>query len=121
MSAVSRSRRTRLVYKLKLSVSKRPLDMSILVPLDLDNDTDSDADSVASFPAFSVGVSSRTSFDASIRSGSPAPSVWSVTNSIRTQAVRQEFGRGVNNYSEVYRLPADDEELIRLGASSLPH
>ena len=92
--------------------------------LDLDIDSDSDADSAASLPpispAFSVG-SSRTSSDASLRTGSPAPSVWSITNSIRTQAVRQEFGRGVNNYSEVYRLPADDEELIRLGASSLPH
>jgi hypothetical protein len=37
---------------------------------------------------------------------------------MRTQAYRQEFGRGINNYSEVYRLPADEEELARLGASS---
>ena len=37
---------------------------------------------------------------------------------MRAQAFKQEFGRGLNNYSEVYRLPADEEELGRLGASS---
>ncbi|KAF8079038.1 S-adenosyl-L-methionine-dependent methyltransferase [Lyophyllum atratum] len=65
-------------------------------------------------PPPSVGASSHTSYDVSIRSGSPAPSVWSMTSSIRAQAFKHEFGRGLNNYSEVYRLPADDEELDRL-------
>jgi hypothetical protein len=58
--------------------------------------------------------------DVSMRSHSPAPSVFSVTSSLRAQAYRQEYGRGLNNYSEVYRLPADDEELHRLGTSKLP-
>ncbi|KAJ7148906.1 hypothetical protein C8R46DRAFT_863290, partial [Mycena filopes] len=34
--------------------------------------------------------------------------------SMRTQAFKQEYGRKLNNYSELYRLPADDEELDRL-------
>lgn len=38
-----------------------------------------------------------------------------MTSSLRAQAYRQEYGRGLNNYSDVYRLPADDEELDRLG------
>lgn len=61
-------------------------------------------------------VSSATSVDWSMRSPSPAPSVFSVTSSMRAAAFRLEYGRGLNNYSDVYRLPADDEELQRLGA-----
>ncbi|KAK0481523.1 S-adenosyl-L-methionine-dependent methyltransferase [Armillaria novae-zelandiae] len=76
-------------------------------PLDGDSDDDSDACSVSSIspfsPAPSVGGSSYTSYDASMRSLSPTPS-----------AYKQEFGRGLNNYSEIYRLPADAEELDRL-------
>lgn len=87
-------------------------------PSILEDDDDSDIYSEASLPPFSpppsVG-SSRTSYDVSMRSGSPAPSVWSMTSSIRAQAFKHEYGRGLNNYSEVYRLPADDEELDRLG------
>lgn len=60
-------------------------------------------------------TSSATSHDVSMRSGSPAPSVYSVTSSIRAASYRHEYGRGLNNYSEVYQLPADDEELDRLG------
>jgi hypothetical protein len=44
--------------------------------------------------------------------------MYSVTSSIRAASYRQEFGRGLNNYSEVYTLPADDEELDRLGILS---
>jgi len=84
---------------------------------DVEDDDDSDVYSVASLPPFSpppsVG-SSRTSYDVSMRSASPVPSVWSMTSSIRAQAFKHEYGRGLNNYSEVYRLPADDEELDRL-------
>ena len=50
-----------------------------------------------------------------MRSASPAPSVMTMTSSIRAAAYRHEYGRGLNNYSEVYRLPADEEELERLG------
>jgi len=82
-----------------------------------DTDYDSDEESLPSLPPFSVSGStmgSRTTHDASMRSASPTPSVWSMTSSLRTQALRQEFGRELNNYSEVYRLPADGEELDRL-------
>ncbi|KAJ7116793.1 hypothetical protein C8R43DRAFT_1038078 [Mycena crocata] len=82
-----------------------------------DVDTDSDDESLASLPPFSAPPSTRgsqTSYDVSMRSASPTPSVWSMTSSIRAQAFKQEYGRELNNYSEVYRLPADDEELDRL-------
>lgn len=60
-------------------------------------------------------ASSRTSVtDVSMRSASPTRSVFSVTSSVRAQAIREEHGRGVNNYSDVYLLPADDEEVDRL-------
>ena len=76
------------------------------------SDVDSDVFSLRSAP------SSATSYDVSMRSGSPAPSMYSVTSSIRAASYRHEFGRGLNNYSEVYQLPADDEELDRLGIPS---
>ncbi|KAF7337605.1 hypothetical protein MSAN_02233800 [Mycena sanguinolenta] len=80
------------------------------------DDRDSDDESVASLPPFSVSGSTRshTSYDVSMRSASPTPSVWSMTSAMREQAFKREFGRELNNYSEVYRLPADDEELDRL-------
>jgi hypothetical protein len=62
-------------------------------------------------------ATSATSHDLSMRSGSPAPSVYSVTSSLTAASYRQEYGRGVNNYSDVYRLPADDEEFDRLGTA----
>ncbi|KAJ7492216.1 hypothetical protein FB451DRAFT_1551624 [Mycena latifolia] len=83
----------------------------------LQDDTDSDDESLASLPPFSPPPStrgSRTSYDVSMRSASPTPSVWSITSSMRAQVFKQEYGRELNNYSEVYRLPADDEELDRL-------
>jgi len=88
---------------------------------DIDSDVDqTDVHSVASLqsssPPPSVSDSSYTSYDSSVRSPSPTPSVWSVTSSVRAQAFKQAFGRGLNNYSEVYRFPADEEELDRLGA-----
>ncbi|THH29335.1 hypothetical protein EUX98_g4843 [Antrodiella citrinella] len=58
--------------------------------------------------------SSATSHDWEMRSVSPAPSVYSMTSSLRQAAYRQEYGRGLNNYSDVYSLPADEEELQRL-------
>lgn len=109
----------RFVFRFTCRDSRRRQNVT---PMDSDwLDTDSDAESVVSLPPFSPAPSVdsyTTSYDASMRSGSPAPSVWSITSSILSQAVRQEFGRGVNNYSEVYGLAADDEELHRLGAST---
>jgi SAM-dependent methyltransferase len=49
-----------------------------------------------------------------MRSASPAPSVISMTSSMREQMLRQEHGRDLNNYSDVYYLPADHDELDRL-------
>ncbi|KAH7881697.1 hypothetical protein F5I97DRAFT_1928082 [Phlebopus sp. FC_14] len=90
---------------------------------DSDSDGESDRFTDMSLDSFAPSVaSSKTSVDVSMRSASPAPSVFSVTSSLRAQAYRQEYGRGLNNYSDVYRLPADDEELDRLGISNRsPH
>lgn len=78
---------------------------------------DSDACSVMSTSSCFAGsqATSATSHDVDMRSASPAPSVYSVTSSIRAASYRHEYGRGINNYSDVYRLPADDEEFERLG------
>lgn len=87
--------------------------------MDIDSDTESEIFSLASGPSASVSgsvASSLTSYevDRSMRSASPV-SVVSVTESMQAQIYRQEYGRGLNNYSDVYRLPADEEELDRLG------
>ncbi|KAI0035129.1 S-adenosyl-L-methionine-dependent methyltransferase [Vararia minispora EC-137] len=72
--------------------------------------------SIDSRSSIRTTATSVTSYDddASMRSGSPQPSVYSMTSSIRAASYRHEYGRGVNNYSDVYWLPADDEELDRL-------
>ncbi|KAH9920205.1 uncharacterized protein BXZ73DRAFT_91944 [Epithele typhae] len=75
---------------------------------DDDFSMDDDSCSVASScmnGARSVSTTA-TSHDWEMRSASPAPSMYSVTSSF--------YGRGINNYSDVYRLPADDEEFERL-------
>jgi len=86
---------------------------------DYDSDAEDETCSISSATLFSpprsVSGSSCTSYDVSMRSASPTPSVFSMTSSLRAQAFKHEFGRGINNYSEVYRLPADDPELERLG------
>ncbi|KAF9270828.1 S-adenosyl-L-methionine-dependent methyltransferase [Marasmius fiardii PR-910] len=87
---------------------------------DIDLDTeDSDVCSTTSLPVFSPPPSvatSRTSHGLSMRSQSPDPSVQSITSSMLERVYRHEYGRGFNNYSEVYHLPADAEELDRLDA-----
>lgn len=85
-----------------------------------DPDSDPESDRYSDMSLDSSVASSRTSVDLSMRSASPVPSVFSVTSSLRAQAYRQEYGRDLNNYSDVYRLPADDEELDRLGPSNHP-
>ena len=77
------------------------------------SDTESDAFSLASAP---YTISSYDA-DVSMRSSSPASMVISVTSSMRDKIYKEEFGRNLNNYSDVYRLPADEEELDRLGGS----
>ncbi|KAH9929725.1 uncharacterized protein B0H18DRAFT_995942 [Fomitopsis serialis] len=80
------------------------------------SEDESDASSVMSTSTCFVASAgtSATSHDLEMRSVSPAPSVYSMTSSLRAASYRHEYGRGINNYSEVYRLPADDEEFERL-------
>jgi len=82
-------------------------------------DDQSDAASMmsASF-AYPRAPSSMTS-DTDFRPPSPTNSVLSMTPSRMAASYREEYGRHLNNYSEVYRLPADDEELDRLNKQHL--
>jgi hypothetical protein len=45
---------------------------------------------------------------------SPAPSVYSLTPSLRDQSFRHVHGRSLNAHSDVYSLPADELEAERL-------
>ncbi|CAE6395523.1 unnamed protein product [Rhizoctonia solani] len=45
---------------------------------------------------------------------SPAPSLYSLTPSLRDQSFRHVHGRSLNAHSDVYSLPADEEEAQRL-------
>ncbi|TFK41937.1 S-adenosyl-L-methionine-dependent methyltransferase [Crucibulum laeve] len=98
-------------------------DVSYCGPSSPESDDDSDANSLTFSPPFSGPPSvssSLTSYevDPSIRSASPE-SVLSIGSSLQAQVYRHEYGRGVNNYSEVYRLPGDDEEFERLDKQHL--
>ena len=88
------------------------------LPMDFESDleTESERYSIASGSMVSQSVSSATSYAVSMRSPSPL-SVMSVTSDM--QFFKNEFGRQLNNYSDVYRLPADVEELNRLGILKL--
>lgn len=89
---------------------------SILPPQlesDYEDSIDDDGSSILG-SSRSAAATSVTSYDASMRSPSPALSVIPITDSMRERILRQEYGRGLNNYSEVYCLPADDEEWDRL-------
>ena len=81
------------------------------------SDDESDAVSVMSVSSkFAPSVAtSATTADWEMRSASRPPSVFSMTSSLRANAFRHENGRRLNNYSDIYRLPADEEELDRLG------
>ncbi|KAF9531642.1 hypothetical protein CPB83DRAFT_808648 [Crepidotus variabilis] len=79
--------------------------------MDSESDRESDA-----YSGTASDISSRTSvssdnIDYSMRSLSQA-SVMSIESTM--QLYKQEYGRELNNYSDVYGLPADDEELDRL-------
>ncbi|KAF4612003.1 hypothetical protein D9613_004147 [Agrocybe pediades] len=83
--------------------------------MDQDSDNESDILSASMHSEAMSDRSTDTSYivDRSMRSGSPV-SVVSLTESMQARMYRQEYGRGLNNYSDVYRLAADDEELDRL-------
>lgn len=57
----------------------------------------------------------RSSSDDELSSLSPQPSLYSLTESLKEQATRVEYGRDVNTHSEVYKLAGDKEEFARLG------
>lgn len=78
------------------------------------NETESERYSMASTSMASRSVSSAPSseIDHSMRSPSPL-SVMSINSDMKF--FKNEFGRQLNNYSDIYRLPADTEELNRLG------
>ena len=48
---------------------------------------------------------------------SVAPSIYSLTSSLRAQSLRQVHGRSLNAHSDIYHLPADEEEATRLSKS----
>ncbi|PPQ99299.1 hypothetical protein CVT24_009167 [Panaeolus cyanescens] len=82
--------------------------------MDYDSDQDSDIRSTTDFSGMSVSSKPTTVIDGSMRSASPAPSVLSFTSSFREHLFKEEYGRNLNAYSDVYKLPADEEELTRL-------
>ncbi|KAI6022234.1 S-adenosyl-L-methionine-dependent methyltransferase [Pisolithus microcarpus] len=59
-------------------------------------------------------ASSKRAVDVSMQSSSPTPSVYLLTSSLRAQAYIQKYRRDLNDYSDVHRSPADEEELQRL-------
>jgi len=96
-----------------LHPTSSPLDADMTDSRDPDSDADSDS-RMSLDPFSSDSVSSATSLESDRRSMSSGNSVYSMTSANRAQSYRHEYGRGLNNYSEVYQLPADDEELERL-------
>ncbi|KAF6754310.1 S-adenosyl-L-methionine-dependent methyltransferase [Ephemerocybe angulata] len=72
------------------------------------DDADEDCMSVGSEPMSPSSSNGHDMDTDSVRAQSPCLSLYSVTSSM------QEFGRALNNHSEVYRLPADEPELNRL-------
>ncbi|EAU92569.1 hypothetical protein CC1G_06580 [Coprinopsis cinerea okayama7 len=83
------------------------------------SDDTSDMSSVVSGPTRFSGssVSSATSFThnpSSVASEDSEPEVIEITHEMHAAMYKHEFGRSLNNYSDVYRLPVDEEELGRL-------
>jgi hypothetical protein len=81
--------------------------------MDWESDAESDGDACSAMDISSG--SSATSYSAdSMRSVSPV-SVISINSSM--QFWKNEHGRLINTYSDVYQLPADAEEFERLSTS----
>lgn len=79
--------------------------------------SDSDGETEVSFAMTDAApTESHTSVSgASQRAPSPAPSIYSLTASLRQDLLVNVHGRTLNSSSEVYQLPADEEEIYRLG------
>ncbi|KAF6743763.1 hypothetical protein DFP72DRAFT_111671 [Ephemerocybe angulata] len=65
-------------------------------------------------PVPRASTMSSYSYHSSERFRSPSPDNRSMTDSLRETLYREEYGRTLNTYSDVYRLPADEEEIDRL-------
>jgi len=83
----------------------------------------SETESVPSTIVFSeygrTGATTVTSAEddgVSMRTPSPEPEpIIHMDEQLRATLYREEFGRNLNSYSDVYKLPVDEEELDRLG------
>lgn len=88
-----------------------------------EGDFASETESVTSAAVFSehgqTGTTTVTSVDddgVSTRTPSPEPDpIMHMDEQLRAALYKEEFGRNLNNYSDVYKLPVDEEELDRLG------
>ncbi|EJD48504.1 S-adenosyl-L-methionine-dependent methyltransferase [Auricularia subglabra TFB-10046 SS5] len=90
------------------------------------NQNDSTARSESPDYSSEEPMSEYTSFESTDVDGcsdcspiSAAPSVMSLSESLYKNSFRQVFDRLVNNYSDLYHLPADEEELQRLDMQHL--
>lgn len=87
-----------------------------------EGDFASETESVTSAAVFSehgqTGTTTVTSVDddgVSTRTPSPEPDpIMHMDEQLRAALYKEEFGRNLNNYSDVYKLPVDEEELDRL-------
>jgi len=88
-----------------------------------EDDLSSETESVPSAIVFSeygrTGATTVTSVEddgVSMRTPSPEPEpIIHMDEQLRATLYREEFGRNLNSYSDVYKLPVDEEELDRLG------
>jgi hypothetical protein len=85
--------------------------------------SDSDDETEVSFTMTDIrdGESQTSASGPSHRAPSPAPSIYSLTASLRENLLVNVHGRTLNSSSEVYQLPADEEEIYRLGGRKLHH
>ena len=84
--------------------------------LDVDMDSGDESDTSSADGRSLMSVSVQASSVTSVDGDTPPPSIMSINSCIRASVFRNEFGRNLNNYSEIYRLPADIDEFERLGA-----
>lgn len=79
-------------------------------------DNEPNADNISELSFLQSNASSHTSHDGevSIRTVSPAPTFYTITESLAEGLFRTEHGREINTTSSIYRLPADAMELERL-------
>ncbi|KAF5352407.1 hypothetical protein D9756_005826 [Leucocoprinus leucothites] len=89
--------------------------------MDMDDEWTTETESETSATIFSVGrtnATTETSVDddgISMRSQTPEPEpIMHMDEVLRSNLYKLEFGRNLNSFSDIYKLPADEEELDRL-------